>query len=301
MRITSNMITNSQITAIQTNLDAMMKANDQVSSGLRFQDASEDPAAATQVMGTKASLRALDQYKSNVTAATNRVTQEDSVLQQINDLLGRVKQLGISQATDTATDQTKTVANAEVQQIFKQLVTLGNTKVGGEYLFGGDQSTTAPFSATGAGATIDYTTTNPQGQRSISIAPGQSMASTHDGTQVFVSSGILDSVKQLARSLDPTSTTYGQTGTSDALNSIDGAMNSLQTLIGETGANEQQLSSTTQNLTALKTNVTTFQNDLQGVDVEQAMTELTTRQTAYQAAMLAMSKVSDLTLTNYLK
>ncbi len=105
MRITSNMITNSQITAIQTNLDAMAKANMQVSSGLRFQDASDDPSAATQVMGTQASLRALDQYKSNVTAATNRVTQEDSVLQQINDLLGRIKQLGISQATDTASDQ----------------------------------------------------------------------------------------------------------------------------------------------------------------------------------------------------
>jgi flagellar hook-associated protein 3 FlgL len=85
------------------------------------------------------------------------------------------------------------------------------------------------------------------------------------------------------------------------LNSIDGALDSLQTLIGETGANEQQLTTTTQNLAALKTNVTTFQTDLQGVDIEQAMTELTTRQTAYQAAMLAMSKVSDLTLTNYLK
>lgn len=301
MRITSNMITNSQITAIQTNLDAMAKANMQVSSGLRFQDASDDPSAATQVMGTQASLRALDQYKSNVTAATNRVTQEDSVLQQINDLLGRIKQLGISQATDTASDQTRSVANAEVQQIFKQLVSLGNTKVGGEYLFGGDQNTTAPFGSTGAGATIDYTSTNPQGQRSIAIAPGQSIASTHDGTQVFVSSGVLDSVKQLARSLDPASATYGQTGTSDALNSVDSALNSLQTLIGETGANENELSTTTQNLAALKTNVTTFQSDLQGVDIEQAMTELTTRQTAYQAAMLAMSKVSDLTLTNYLK
>ncbi len=168
-------------------------------------------------------------------------------------------------------------------------------------MFGGDQNTTAPFGSTGAGATIDYTSTNPQGQRSIAIAPGQSIASTHDGTQVFVSSGVLDSVKQLARSLDPASATYGQTGTSDALNSVDSALNSLQTLIGETGANENELSTTTQNLAALKTNVTTFQSDLQGVDIEQAMTELTTRQTAYQAAMLAMSKVSDLTLTNYLK
>jgi flagellar hook-associated protein 3 FlgL len=295
------MVTSAQITSIQSNLNAMMKAQAQVSSTLRFQDASDDPAAATQVMGTQSSLRSLDQYKSNVSAATSRVTQEDSVLQQINDLLGRVKQLGVSQATDTATAQTRTVANAEVQQIFKQLVTLGNTKMGNEYLFGGDQSTTAPFGATGAGATLDYTSTDPQGQRAVAIGKGQTIAATHDGTQVFVDSGVLAAVKQIARSLDPTSSTYGQAGISDALNSIDSASNSLQTLIGETGANEQQLTTTTQNIAALSTNVTTLQSDLQGVDIEQAMVELTSRQTAYQAAMLAMSKVSDLTLTNYLK
>jgi flagellar hook-associated protein 3 FlgL len=301
MRITSNMITSNQITSIQSNLNAMMKAQMQVSSELRFQDASDDPGAAMQVMGTNSSLRALDQYKSNVQAATSRVTQEDTVLQQINDLLARAKQIGVSQATDTATAQTRTVANAEVQQIFKQLVTLGNTKVGNEYLFGGEQSTTAPFGATGAGATLDYTSTNPQGQRSVTIGAGQTIAATHDGSQVFVASGVLDSVKQLARSLDSTSPTYGQTGISNAMTSIDGASHTLQTLIGETGANEQQLTTTTQNLAALKTNVTTLQTDLQGVDIEQAMTELTSRQTAYQAAMLAMSKVSDLTLTNYLR
>lgn len=300
MRITNNMIASSQITTIQSNMDALMKAQTQVSSGLRFQSAYEDPAAATQVMGTKSSLRALAQYQSNVSAATSRANTEDSVLQQIDTLLDRVKQLGVSQATDTATAQTRATANAEVQQIFSQLVSLGNTKQGGEYLFGGDQDTTAPFASSGAGATLDYSTTNPQGQRAVSIGNGQTIAATHNGTQVFVSSGVLDAVKQMARSLDSTSSTYGQDGITAALNSIDSASASVQTLIGQVGASENQLTSAGQNLTALTSNVTTLQSNLEGVDIEQAMTELTSRQTAYQAAMLAMSKVSDLTLTNYL-
>lgn len=300
MRITNNMMASSQITSIQSNMDAMMKAQTQVSTGLRFQNASDDPSAATQVMGTKSSLRALAQYQSNVSAATNRANTEDSVLQQISTLLDRVKQLGVSQATDTATAQTRATANSEIQQIFGQLVTLGNTKVNGEYLFGGDQSTTAPFGSSGAGATLDYSTTNPQGQRAVAIGDGQTIAATHNGTQVFVSSGVLDAVKQMARAMDPNSATYGQAGITAAMNSIDGADGNVQTLVGQVGANETQLTSTTQNLTALESNVTTLQSNLQEVDLEQAMTELTSRQTAYQAAMLAMSKVSDLTLTNYL-
>jgi flagellar hook-associated protein 3 FlgL len=252
-------------------------------------------------MATKSSLRALDQYKTNVQAATTRVTQEDSVLQQISNLLDRLKQLGVAQATDTATAQTRTVANAEVQQIFGQLVALGNTQLGGEYLFGGQKTTTQPFAATGSGATLNYTSTNPTGQRAVAIGDGQTIAATHDGTQVFISSGVLDAAKQPAQSLDSSSPTYGQSGIGNALSSIDSASQAVQTLIGETGANEQQLTTTTQNLTALSTNVTTLQSNLQDVDLEQAMTELTSRQTAYQAAMLAMSKVANLTLTNYLR
>ena len=43
---------------------------------------------------------------------------------------------------------------------------LGNTKFGNEYMFGGDQSQTVPFTWTGSGATLDYTTTNPAGSTS---------------------------------------------------------------------------------------------------------------------------------------
>jgi len=301
MRITSNMIAQSQIQSIQSNMAALNQAQLQVSSGLKFQEASDDPSAARQVMATKSSLAALTQYQTNVQAATSRVTQEDSVLQQINNLLDSAQSLGVSQATDTATAQTRAVTNSQVQQIFSQLVDLGNTKIGDEYLFGGQQSTTAPFASSGSGATLAYTSTNPTGQRAVSIGDGQTIAATHDGSQVFINSGVLDSIKQLSHALDSSSPTYGQAGITAALNSIQSASGSLQTIIGETGSAEQQLTTTTQNLQALSTNVTTLQSNLQDVDIEQAMTELTSRQTAYQAAMLAMSKVSTLTLTNYLQ
>jgi flagellar hook-associated protein 3 FlgL len=47
--------------------------------------------------------------------------------------------------------------------------------------------------------------------------------------------------------------------------------------------------------------LTTFRSDLQEVDLEAAMTQLVTRQTAYQSAMLATSKVLSLSLADYLR
>ena len=300
MRITNNTITSQSLSGLQANMAALLKVSQQVSTGNRLTAASDDPTAATQIMSASGSLRAIDQYSANVTQANSRVSAEDTALQQITDLLTRAKELGVAQSGSTATADTRTTANAEIQQIFQQIVSIGNTKFGDEYLFGGQTSTTAPFSSTGSGATLDYTSTNPQGQRTITIGAGQTIAAGHDGTQVLVSSGVLDAVKSLSEALDPASPAYGQ-GISDALTSIDGAFQNVQSLVGEVGGTANRLTVTQQNLDAYKTNVTTLKSDLSDTDLEAAITEMTSRQTAYQGAMLATSKVMGLTLSDYLK
>jgi flagellin-like hook-associated protein FlgL len=47
--------------------------------------------------------------------------------------------------------------------------------------------------------------------------------------------------------------------------------------------------------------VKTAKSNLEDVDAATAITELTSRQTAYQAALLAISKSTGLTLTDYLR
>ena len=82
---------------------------------------------------------------------------------------------------------------------------------------------------------------------------------------------------------------------------LDAAFDSLQTLVGDVGAKGKQLDSTQTNLDAYKANLTTFKSSLEEIDLETAVTELTNRQVAYQAAMLATTKVMGLTLTDYLR
>lgn len=301
MRITNNMTAQAQLDGLSLNMTALLKVQEQVSSGNRLQAASDDPAAATRIVSTNSSLASLDQYLTNVQRASSRVSTEDGVLQQVNDILARVKQIGVQQATVTTTDQLRAGAAAEVNQLFQQIVSLGNTKFGDEFLFGGDQSQTEPFTATGAGATLDYTANNTQGTRAITTGDGQTLQISHSGKQLLQDTGVLDAVKQLARSLDPASSTYGQDSIGTALNSVDQAITSIQSVVGDVGATAQRLDVAQQNLDAYKTNLTTFKSNLSDVDVEQAVTELTNRQMAYQAAMLATSKVMGLTLTDYLK
>jgi flagellar hook-associated protein 3 FlgL len=301
MRITNNMLARAQFDGLSMNMAALMKAQAQMTSGHRLQQASDDPTAATQIMASATSLRALDQYKSNVQRSASRIAQEDDVLQQIGDLITRAKEVGIQQGSATGTAQTRSIASEEVRELFNQIVTLGNTRFGDEYLFGGDQSTTAPFAASGTGASLDYTTTTPSGTRSVQIGEGQSMQIAHDGSQILLNTGVLDAVKALGRALDQASPTYGSTGITAAMSSIDSAFTSVQNLVGDVGAKSRQLEMAQQNVDAYRTNLTVFKSNLEDVEVEQAITELTSRQTAYQAALLSTTKVLGLTLTDYLR
>jgi flagellar hook-associated protein 3 FlgL len=301
MRITSNMMASQQLAGLQTNMALMQKAQDQATTGKRFSAPSDDPTATMSILQSGSSIRALEQYRTSVQSASSRLGIEDAALQQLNDLMSRAKVLGVQASGDTATAQTRSLANTEIQQIFQDVVAIGNTKYGKEYLFGGQQSSTEPFATTGTGATLDYTSTNPSGQREVGIGEGQTIAPNHDGTQILINSGVLDALKSLAASLDTASPTYGQAGISAAMTKVDTASNAVQAVIGDTGATANTLDVAGQNIDALKLNLTTFKSNLQDIDVETAMTELTTRQVAYQAAMLATSKVMGLTLTDYLR
>jgi flagellar hook-associated protein 3 FlgL len=290
-----------QLAGLQKNMALLQKSQAEVTSGKRLTAPSDDPGATMSIMQSGSALRALEQYRTSVSSASSRLAVEDAALSQVGDLMSRAKVLAVQASGDTATAATRALANTEIQQIFQDVVAIGNTKYGNEYLFGGQRSTTEPFAATGSGATLDYTSSNPSGQRAIGIGEGQTITPNHDGTRILITTGVLDAVKSLSAALDSTSPSYGSAGIATAMTKIDSASNAVQAVVGETGATANSLTVAGQNIDALKLNLTAFKSTLEDVDMEKAMTELTTRQVAYQAAMLATSKVMGLTLTDYLK
>jgi len=63
----------------------------------------------------------------------------------MNDLLANAKDVAIDHASGSMDDALRETAVTQVESIIEQLVTLGNTVVGDTYVFGGKQSTSAPF------------------------------------------------------------------------------------------------------------------------------------------------------------
>jgi len=294
MRVTNTLIQRNATLTLQQNLQAVAKAQAQVSTGQKYTSFADDPQAQSSVMQTSSSLRALDQYKRNIDDATSRANMEDSILQQLGDSVTQATQVAMQQGSATSTAANRLAAKAQIDGLIDSVVSLGNTKYQNTYLFGGNDVTDAPLSNappfyTGAAADT--------GSHTTEIASGQIFKSNHNAKEVFLDTGTLQALKDLSTALGNNDVT----GINNASGELTNAQQGIQALVGDLGARENQLENAGSNLDALKTNLTTFKSNLSEVDQESAITELVTRQTAYQSAMLATSRVIGMTLTDYLK
>lgn len=294
MRITNSILYTEGLSAIQRNLSAMNDAQNRVSSGLRVATASDDPVAAASIMQTGSGLRALDQYKRNISAASLRLNTEEQTLDQLTDLLSRGMEIGTSQGTATATAETRQTFKTEVDQIIQQVIGSANQQLDGGYLFGGDFSNTAPFTDSGA-----YTNPSlpPQGSLSVEVSTGQTLATNHDGKQVFVDTDVIGSLQALSAALGANDVPGIQT----ALNRMNQSHSKVQSLLGEVGARSNRLDIASSNIDALAVGLKTAKSDLSDVEMEDAVTTLVNRQTAYQAALMATSRIMQTTLADYLQ
>ncbi|MEP6733512.1 MAG: flagellar hook-associated protein FlgL [bacterium] len=297
MRITNSATLRNTLTELSANRTAIDSLQGQISSGLRISKSSDDPSAASEVMHSSSSLVALEQYKRNIDGATTRNSVEGNTLDQLTNIMARAKELMVASATGTTTTAARQVAGKEMEALFNTAVGLGATKFGEEYLYGGSAVTITPFTSTGTGSTLDFTSTTPSGSRAVQVAGSQSLVATHDGQQLFETSGVLTALRDATRAL----AAGDQASATNALPALDAAFDAVQTLQGEQGARANALDVASQNMTALKANLTAYRSQLRDVDIETAVTELVTKQTSYQAAMMATSKILGMTLTDYLR
>lgn len=299
MRITNQTIQQQSLTNLQRSLRQVDEAQRRVTSGLRLEKASDDPSGAAAAMRARREVRALEQYQRNIGDAAARAATEESVLDRVTEVLTRAKELAVSQGSATANAATRQATKIEVDALLDFAVSLGNTQHGGTYLFGGRRADEAPFDATRP----DYLTRSladpPTGSPEVEISAGRYLRPTHDGQETFIDTGVLAALKELSDALvDPTDPA-GAVRTAAA--SLEDSFVSVQILLGETGGRISQMEATSAHLELVELNQETLRSSIEEADIQEAVTALVARQTAYQTAMLATSRVLGMSLSDYLR
>ena len=302
MRITNSMIAARSKNSLQANLRLVDQLRDDISSGVRIRKMSDDPVSGSQVLRAGSSLRAITQFKRNIESGIGRAGAEEQVLNSLGNVLSRGVELAVQQANATATPETRLLAKAEVDSLLSFVADLGNTRFGDEYLFAGDRSTEAPFQdpipATGSVSALSVggAPVNPSGQRSLEVGDNKFVTPNHNGTEVFLDTDAIDALRALSDALGSNDVT----GVRSTVGRLTGANDSVQGLVGTLGARVNEMETSRDALQRMEIELQAFRSELRDTMVDQAMADLVGKQTLYQAAMSATSRILGLSLANYI-
>jgi flagellar hook-associated protein 3 FlgL len=264
----------------------------QITSGYRVEKPSDDPGAIGTIMESSSSLRSLEQHRKNLNLAGSRLALEDMALEQITTHLTRAKELAVSQGGDTANADTRAAVKEEVDGLREALIDLGNTRFAGSFMFGGDYADTRPFTATGHDPTRP-----PAGTFTVEGGEDSFLEANHSGMEIFVDSGVLDSLEALSTALGNNSSTEIQA----SIQGLDHAFEDIQGLVADLGGRINRVDRAINSLDSLEIEVMKQESELRDTDLEEAITRLANLQVTYEAAMLANSRILNLTLTDYLR
>jgi flagellar hook-associated protein 3 FlgL len=303
MRVSNSIITFRSQLRLQQGLQGIDRVRDDIATGVRVRKMSDNATDAGQLVRIGSSMRAIAQYRRNADAGINRAQAEESALDLLGNALTRASELGVAQSSSTANAESRLIVKQEVDQLLNLAASVGNTRFGDEYLFGGARANEAPFQtpvpASGSFSRLRDAggqPVNPSGNIALEVGDGRFVTPNHNGTQVFLDTDALDALRALSDALGANDPAAIQVAT----DRVSRANSNVQALVGAQGARINEMEGAKANLDAIEFDLQVYRSDLRDTEIDKAMVELVGKQTLYQAAMSATSRILGLSLANYL-
>lgn len=184
MRVSTSLIHMQGLQSILQKQADLVRVQEQISSGKRILEPSDDPSGAARIIDLSEALAQIEQLDENANYATQQLNLEESTLSNSNLILQRIRELSIQAANTGSNDlSTEKIIASEVKERLDELFDAANTRdENGDYIFSGYQSKTQAFTADGVG---NYFYNGDEGQQSIQIGSSRQVAVSNSGAEVF--------------------------------------------------------------------------------------------------------------------
>lgn len=156
MRVTFNTVFRTGVEDINDAAERLAARQREVSSGYRLQVPSDDPSAAAAVVGERAEMAALDQYRRTTDSVESRLTVADTLLSDIIGALTSAQTTAAAGRSTILTAEQRQALAAQIDGIREQILGDLNSRYRGVYLFSGTALTTVPFTRDAAGIVQPY-------------------------------------------------------------------------------------------------------------------------------------------------
>ena len=300
MRVTQRAVVLTSLQGLNSNLSAVSKLPQQLTSGNSISRPSDDPTGTNTALVTRQGLASNAQQARNISDGTGRLDATDSALQNMITQVRRVRDLTVQALNGGAqSDQSQQAIATEVSGIRQSMLGQANQVVQGRPLFGGVTAGNKAYDYSGAYVGIGGTggiAVQPLTRRvsevetiRVDLVGPEAFGDPASGKDLF---SVFNSI--VANVADTTAL-------SQDLEDLDGVIDGMLAAAADVGtrASRMETAGTVNQSTAL--NLKTQLAATEDIDLPKTIMELQMQQNGYQAALQATAQVIQPTLLDFLK
>ena len=275
----------------------------QMAVGKQILSPSAAPDQAAAIQRLKGEVQRQESHMRTLDVAMRRYTAEETALSSSNDLLIRMKELGLQAANDTLAPDDRKAVGVEMKALRDQLLSLGNTRDdSGNYLFSGTRVNTPAF-AEGVNGQVIYQ--GDQTQTRIPAGVERTVQFTRAGTDVYSrvvredgqAVGFFDALDQMIEGINTNRTPKIQQGIAD----LTQMHNNLTLSQAQNGSDQTVVQSQLDVLDETTLRLKSTLSEIEDLDYAEAVTRMNKEMMGLEAAMGSFAKISGLTLFDYIR
>jgi flagellar hook-associated protein 3 FlgL len=295
-RITELMTTTQTLSNLSNDLNNLNTTEEELSSGKKINEPSDDPYGASVVVDLNSQLSKLTSDTGNISDGTGWLNTAGGALTSIDNIAERVRELAVEGANGTESASDGANAAAEVNQLIDEVKQAANTTYNGNYVFSGTLTTTAPYAA-GSNDTFQGNTA----AITREVGPGASVQINTNLSSVLGNGGsdggLLSTLRTIASDLSSGATSA--LGATD-LNSLDANLSSLEAMQSSVGALTNRLSTASASVQTMQSSDQSELAATEDANMATAATTYTTEQASYNAALQSGAQIVQESLLNFL-
>jgi flagellar hook-associated protein 3 FlgL len=303
MKISTSFLFDRATERMSTIQNKLATTQAQMAIGKQILSPSDSPDQAAAIQRLKGEVQRQDSHMRTLQIAISRYTAEETALSSSNDVLIRMKELGIQAANDTLASDDRKAIGVEMQALRDQLLGLGNTRDdSGNYLFSGTRVNTPAFAENALGKVIYQ---GDQTQTRIPAGVERTVQFTRAGTDVFSrvvrgdgqAVGFFDALDQMIAGINSNQTDKIQQGIGD----ISQMHNSLTLSQAQNGSDQLVVQSQLDVLDETLLRYQSTLSEIEDLDYAEAVTRMNKEMMGLEAAMGSFSKISSLSLFDFIR
>lgn len=243
---------------------AIQKSMNQLSSGSRINIAADDAAGLAISEQLKSQIRSARQAQRNANDGISLVQVAEGGLNEIGNIVTRLRELGIQASSDTVGDTERGFLDKEVQQLKSEIARISNVTTWGKSQL---------LNGTGPRFEVQVGTYSDAADNRISFDASE-LKVTLDALGI---EGLNYSSKE---------------GAQDGLGALDSAQTTVNGMRSSLGALQNRLTSTADNLSVMDENMSAANSRIRDTDVALASSEMTRNNILLQAGTSTLAQAN---------